>query len=40
MHFYIILKGKVQVQIPDPIRGSEIVEPDVIKEEEVLEEAP
>ena len=36
--FYMVLKGKIQIQIPDP-NGSGLIEPKVIKQEVVEEES-
>ena len=38
--YYIILKGKIQVQIPDPIAGSQIVQPEEEVIEELIDEVP
>jgi CRP-like cAMP-binding protein len=35
--YFIILKGKIQVQIPDPL-GTGLIEPKIIKQEIVEEE--
>jgi hypothetical protein len=36
--FYMVLKGKIQIQIPDP-KGTGLIEPKVVKQEVIEEES-